>query len=303
MEPYCPGSWLVLEHKSTKDVPMICIGYKYSRSKVSTFLMTRGCGNTTSGRLYRMHCVREDGFRYHKDVGRPEVVTNYYNACGVIDHHNHSHQGTLALEEKWPTRDGWNRIFVTMCGLVLTDSWLGFKHFLGSQFGKRNKHPLWNITVCEFSELVASKILSRHSRTRWNYGVDDIPQLECGSMPCPDDSENISSPRESDAGTTNDSSEPSGVHARGKHRCGPRQSHCGGTDKARVGTTSSISTGNSTTLGPVGESVDLSSNPRSLSSITVGSTTVTEESNICLPCAGPDLAPGESIEYTNDATG
>ena len=110
MAPYCPGSWIVLEHESLSGVPMICIGYKYSWSKVSTFLMTKGCGDTTPGRLYRMNCVCEDGVRYHKDVGRPDVVTRYYDACGVIDHHNHSHQGTVA-NQGWVVQDLHNNVW------------------------------------------------------------------------------------------------------------------------------------------------------------------------------------------------
>ena len=201
MAPYCPGSGIVLQHKSSSGVPMICIGYKYSWSKFSTFLMTQGCSDTTPWRLYRMNCIREDGVRYHKDIGRPDVVTKYYDACGVIDHHNHSRQGTLALEEKWPTKDGWNRIFTTMCGIVLTDSWLSWKHFLGPQFGRQDRHPMWNIGVCKFGEIVASKILSNHSRTKWSVTKRDISPLHQQNLTDPNDSESLTSPHDSEVGS------------------------------------------------------------------------------------------------------
>ena len=78
-----------------------------------------------------MNYVCEDGVRYHKNIGRPDVVTKYYDMCGVIDYHNYSRQGTFALKEKWLTKDKWMRIYTAICGIALTDSWLSWKHFWG----------------------------------------------------------------------------------------------------------------------------------------------------------------------------
>ncbi len=61
MEFYCPGSWLVLEHVSESGVPMVCLGYKYLRSKVNTYLMSNGCGNTYPVPVYRMTYVTKNG--------------------------------------------------------------------------------------------------------------------------------------------------------------------------------------------------------------------------------------------------
>ncbi len=259
--------------------------------------MTKGCGDTTPGCLYRMHCVRDNGVRYHKDVGRPDVVTKYYDACGVIDHHNHSRQGTLALEEKWPTKDGWTRIFTTMCGIVLTDSWLAMKHYLDEQYGKQNCHPLWNISIHNFGELVSSKILSRHSRTRWKAGQEDIPFLVHTPAMDPDDSENIPSPNEGDSSTGK------GVHGlipRKRRGCG---SHGGRTDNAVVGGANSTISDDTITLGPMGTSFNTTESPISLSTMTNGSTANTEDGSGSGTINALEIEDDMVVEYINNQIG
>ncbi len=54
MAGFCPGSWVVLEHTSDSGVPMICIGYKYNRKRVLTFIMSKGCGGTQPGPPYHV---------------------------------------------------------------------------------------------------------------------------------------------------------------------------------------------------------------------------------------------------------
>ena len=93
------------------------------------------------------------------------------------------------------------RIFTNMCGIVLTDSWLAMKHYMGPQYGQQDRHPLWNASVCKFAEIVSSKILSRHSKTRWRVGKEDIPLMVSSKNNNPDDSVNLSSPHDSEMDT------------------------------------------------------------------------------------------------------
>ncbi len=170
MEYYCPGSWLVLEHVSPSGVEMVCLGYKYSPVKVNTYLMTKGCGNTAPGPTYQTAYTKKDGEKIHHNVGCPEVITNYYAATGVIDHHNHTRQGTLGLEKHWPSHCGWFRIWTIMVGIVVTDGWLGLRHY-ADQFPKdsvKNCHQHWNMTVQDFAELVAASILRHNSKVQFD---------------------------------------------------------------------------------------------------------------------------------------
>ena len=59
---------------------------------------------------------------------------------------------------------GWFRIYSTMVGIVLTDGWVGYQHFLGNQYGKCNKHKDWNLGVVDFAKQTSATILGRHSK-------------------------------------------------------------------------------------------------------------------------------------------
>ena len=199
MEFYCPGSWLVLEHTSDSGVEMVCIGYKYSRGKVNTYLMSKGCGNTSPGPVYRTTYTTENGEKVHRDVGRPEVVTQYYAAAGVIDHHNHSRQGTLALEKRWPSTCGWFRIWTTMVGITVTDAWMGLRHHIDKypKDNARNRHKWWNLSEQEFAELVAASILRHNSKVRFDVTHDSLPLLDDDEQDETSENDIITSPETS----------------------------------------------------------------------------------------------------------
>ncbi len=204
MAGYCPGSWLVLLHTSPSNVEMTCLGYKYNRSKILTFVMTKGCGNTTPGDPYHVTFTKKNGERIERDIAGPEVVTNYFCAAGGIDHHNHSRQGTLGLEEKWVTQCGYFHIFTTMVGIIATDSWLSWRYEMEWQAtGQRgkDKNPDWNIGMPEFAERLTFSILERHSQEAL-LKRRKRPPLPVAPPPDPD--EQITSP--SNRGDSDDSS-------------------------------------------------------------------------------------------------
>ncbi len=160
MAGYCPGSWLVLSHTSPANVEMI--GYKYNRLKILTFMMTKGCGNTGPGEPYHVTFTKENGEKVEPDIARPEVVTNYFRAAGGIDHHNHSRQGTLGLEDKWVTQCGYFQIYTTMVGITATDAWLSWQYDMEQRTAghrAKDRHPDLNISMPEFAEHLTSSIL------------------------------------------------------------------------------------------------------------------------------------------------
>ena len=188
MAGFCPGSWLVLFHTSPSNVEMTCIGYKYNRTKILTFVMTKGCGNTAPGDPYQVTFTKENGEKIERDIARPKVVTNYFRAAGAVDHHNHSRQGTLGLEEKWVTQCGYFRIFTTIAGITTTDAWLAWRYEMDRKLsGQRGKerHPDWNVGMPEFAERLCFSIFERHSqealkkRRKW-------PPLPAAPPPDPD---------------------------------------------------------------------------------------------------------------------
>ena len=62
-----------------------------------------------------------------RDIPQPLVASLYFSDNNVIDVHNHTRQGTLALEKKWQTQDCWFRLFATLVGMCAID---GLKIFM-----------------------------------------------------------------------------------------------------------------------------------------------------------------------------
>ena len=92
MMPFCPVSWIVLEHTSSSGMPLIYIGYKYNTKKALTFLMTKRCGNTTPDKGYETSYIREGEERVNKTFDLPDAISKYFQAAGLIDQNNHNCQ-------------------------------------------------------------------------------------------------------------------------------------------------------------------------------------------------------------------
>ena len=72
---------------------------------------------------------------YVKEIPCPPVIMTYFSGSGAIDVHNHTRQGTLALEENVTVHDCFFRYFCTILGIIVTNSWKGksyFRPFLGA---------------------------------------------------------------------------------------------------------------------------------------------------------------------------
>ena len=46
------GTWIVLEERTKKEVDLLPIGYKYNKSTILTFVVTKGAGSTAARKLY-----------------------------------------------------------------------------------------------------------------------------------------------------------------------------------------------------------------------------------------------------------
>lgn len=123
MKDWPAGTHLVLRSNfSNKNI--LAIGYKYKNTGVICFVATVGADLTTDGDPYRSKYLSENGNYKTRNVYRPHVCSNFYNAANKIDIHNQIRQGFLLLEEHWKTNDGFFRIITTIIGVTTTDSWL-----------------------------------------------------------------------------------------------------------------------------------------------------------------------------------
>ena len=118
------GTWIVLEGKPEKeDVELLCIGYKYNKKKVLTFVMTRGAGSTKAGEPYEARFPDKYGNVCIRHVMRPAILSQYFKFSNCVDLHNQSRQFDLALEEKWVTQNPYFRLYTTMIGMTVVDAW------------------------------------------------------------------------------------------------------------------------------------------------------------------------------------
>ncbi len=226
MAGFCPGSWVVLEHLSPSGMPMVCIGYKYNQKRVLTFIMSKGCGGTYPGPPYRVTWTKENGEKIVQNIARPNVVTDYFHAAGAIDHHNHSRQGTLQLEEKWVTQCGYFCIFTTFVGMNITDAWMVWRYYIQRYLKdkpNKEKHPDWNVGMPEFAERLAFNILEKHSQEAL------LKRRKCPPPPTPssppDSADFLTSPSSPNNTTDDSSTRLEGSKNQGfKHRL-----HCWGS--------------------------------------------------------------------------
>jgi hypothetical protein len=148
MADWPSGSNLVMECTSPNAHRLICIGYKYSASKVLVFLGTKNAGSTKDGEPYVARFPDANGNVAQRNVPRPDVISKYFNDSNVIDSHNQARQYELALEKRWITHNGWMRIATTVIGITVTDAWRAFKHAMPLK-----KHK--EITLKEFADRIA----------------------------------------------------------------------------------------------------------------------------------------------------
>ena len=122
-----------------EGVKMLAVGWADKKRKclVSTY------GNTLPGNPHMKRRWKAAGNReetYYKEVKRPKIIEDYFNAACKIDVHNHLRQGSLSIETALRTHRWDIRLYSTILGIVVVDSYLAYSHF--EKFGKRNHASL-----------------------------------------------------------------------------------------------------------------------------------------------------------------
>ena len=148
------GTWIVMEGIDEKeDLPLICIGYKYNKKKTLVFLMTKGAGSTEKGEPYEARFPDKFGNLCVRYVARPQVISLYFKYSNVVDVHNQSRQADLSLEKKWVTEDCYFRIYTTILGMILTDTWKLFRD--------RHHRGFRKVTIIEFADILAKELIDQ----------------------------------------------------------------------------------------------------------------------------------------------
>jgi hypothetical protein len=177
------GGWILLQSSidpgTFNAVPgnrIYALGW-YDR--VGKYLIT-SCGNTIPGtpsRRPRHKRVIIDGMYEtelnYKEVQRPQMVEEFYSCFSAVDIHDHYRQGCLEMEREWKTHKWYHRIFTTVFGICIVDSFFGYRY-------EKNLNRTENIdNFSTFLGRLAFQLINNHfkleRRQRRRDDIDDTP--------------------------------------------------------------------------------------------------------------------------------
>ena len=116
------GASVVLTGCHPTGVELISLGYKYNKKTVLNFIFTSNAGSTVNGDPYEMKWTDKHGNVHIRKVPRPEIVSKFFQHSNCVDVHNHLRQYCLKLEKRWVTMDCWFRLFTTLLGINVVDT-------------------------------------------------------------------------------------------------------------------------------------------------------------------------------------
>ena len=116
------GVHIVLRGEHPTGVNLLAVGYKYNKKSVLHFVCTEHAGTTEDGDPYEMKWTDDVGNVHIRNVARPAVISKFFQNCNSVDVHNHLRQSCLKLEKQWVTTDCWFRLFTTLVGINVVDT-------------------------------------------------------------------------------------------------------------------------------------------------------------------------------------
>jgi hypothetical protein len=97
------GVFVALEGTTKDEVPLVALGYRYSRKTILFFALTKNSGSTTLGEPYHMKYTNSFRNVCARYVDRPQVISIFFASSNKINTHNQLYQDCLKLEKKWIT--------------------------------------------------------------------------------------------------------------------------------------------------------------------------------------------------------
>ena len=150
MKDFPGGTWITLETE-IDSVSLVCIGYKYNKRNILTFIFTKGAGSTAQGDPYEARFPDKFGNVCVRHVARPSILSTYFQVSNKVDLHNQARQYELRLEKKWVTTNPYFRLYTTMLGINVIDTWKVMKDKHSNLFG----------TIADFINVLCNDMLNR----------------------------------------------------------------------------------------------------------------------------------------------
>jgi hypothetical protein len=82
------GAHIVLEGTTQCEIPLIAVGYRYSRKTTLFFVVTKGAGSLVNGNPYEMKLTVSYENLMAPFVDCSQVISSFFQASNSIDTHN-----------------------------------------------------------------------------------------------------------------------------------------------------------------------------------------------------------------------
>ena len=132
------GDFCLLETQAENGIPFYALGWANKKMKT----IVSNVGSTLSGTPCKRKRHKKEEVNgvletvvYFKEVKRPAMIEQFFSCFGIIDRHDHYRQGSLQLEREWCTHKWWHRIFTTVFGMCVVDSFMAYTFEVQSTYG------------------------------------------------------------------------------------------------------------------------------------------------------------------------
>lgn len=113
------------------DVLAVCWADKKAKCIITNWGTTVRCASDSIRRRTATVVDETSGLfqtvNKDKTVMQPNVIQEFFKYFGAIDINDHLRPGILAIERQWMTKKWWVRIFQTMLGIIIVDSYLAYR--------------------------------------------------------------------------------------------------------------------------------------------------------------------------------
>jgi hypothetical protein len=192
-----PGGVHILLEGVTKDeIPLVAMGYRYSRKTILFFVLTKNGGTTKPGDPYQMKYTDSFGNICTRNVDRPQVVSNFFAGSNVIDTHNQLRQDSLRLEKRWITQNPWFRLATTYVGICVTDAFLLCNYHRVINISKKGIEDQENkISIQRFAGILTNQLIQYANKIGTGNSSRFLPEDDAGfTMSVPETLTDFSSP-------------------------------------------------------------------------------------------------------------
>lgn len=172
-QEHARGSWITLrsshkgpDPKAIDSFPMYAVGWHDKKVKQ----IICNCGTTTRSEtdsLRPRHCRVEVNNEFQTEirtlaVPRPVAIEMFFRHFSAIDVHDHYRQGILAFERTWKTQTWWMRIFGTLFGVIVTNSYLMYRFEYNRDVMNDPENML---TFIDFADTLVQQLINNRPQT------------------------------------------------------------------------------------------------------------------------------------------